>query len=138
LRTFLCILVLIFLALLAYIRVLCVSSYESILGEMHAIITVLQFPPKESFRILVNFESLYGIKALPPFSPASHNALIQFPRANNDLLIFAPSISLIPLFSVFEALSLPARSIRDNFPTKTSALTPVSRFLCSIVIYRIA
>lgn len=37
-------------------------------GEMQAIITVLQFPPRESLSNLVNFESLYGICAVLPDS----------------------------------------------------------------------
>ena len=39
---------------------------------------------------------------------------MQFPKASSDLLIFAPSINLIPLFSVTAALSLPAKSIKQN------------------------
>ena len=49
---------LMFLALFAYLRVLIVSSNPSTPGEILAIMTVLQFPPKESFNILVSLESL--------------------------------------------------------------------------------
>ena len=49
----------------------------------------------------------------------SHKAFIQFPKVNKDLLILAPSINLIPLFLVTLALSLPAKSIRLNFPNLT-------------------
>jgi len=45
---------LMFLARLAYLRVLTVSSYDATLAETHAILTVRQFPPKESLRSLVN------------------------------------------------------------------------------------
>ena len=55
-------LVLIFLALLAYFSVLIVSSNYEEAGETQFIITVLLLPPKESFKILVNFESLKGTK----------------------------------------------------------------------------
>ena len=44
-------------------------------------------------------------------------ALMQFPRARRDLLIWAPSKRRKPLFFVFAARSEPARSIRDSFPT---------------------
>ena len=50
--------VLIFFARLAYFRVLIVSSNYVLAGEMFAIITVLQFPPKESFNNRVNLLSL--------------------------------------------------------------------------------
>ena len=39
---------------------------------------------------------------------------MQFPKANNDLLIFAPSIIRIPVLLVFEALSEPAKSISES------------------------
>lgn len=52
---------LISLALLAYLSVLCVSSYDLDEGLTLAIMTVLQFPPKESLRIRVSLLSLYGI-----------------------------------------------------------------------------
>lgn len=54
---------LISLALLAYFSVLWVSSYDLDEGLTLAIITVLQLPPNESFRILVSLLSLYGIWA---------------------------------------------------------------------------
>jgi hypothetical protein len=60
--------------------------------------------------------------------------LIQFPRASKDLFILAPSIILIPLLLVFEALSDPAKSINDNFPILNSASMPASLSLCSQII----
>ena len=54
-------------------------------------------------------------------------ALIQLPSANSDLLIFAPSRSLAPLFVVTVALSDPAKSIRLIFPCVTSADKPALR-----------
>lgn len=64
--------------------------------------------------------------------------LIQFPRASKDLLIFAPSIILNPRLPVFAALSDPAKSINDNFPTLTSDFIPESFSLYSLIIYRTA
>jgi hypothetical protein len=60
--------------------------------------------------------------------------LMQFPRANNDLLMFAPSIILIPLLLVLDALSDPAKSIKDNLPILNSASIPASLSLCSHII----
>lgn len=74
-------------------------------------VTVRQFPPKESFSKRVNLESRKGTKAEP-----EAKALIQFPKANRDRLILAPSKSRIPLLCVWDARSEPAKSIKDNFP----------------------
>ena len=114
-RTFFFRFILIFLALSAYFRlkqknfnlcpslkpfkdisyVLKVSSNVSELGLTLAIITVRQFPPMESLRSLVNLEFLYGMYLAP-----SARALMQFPRASSDLLMFDPSLNLAPLFPV--------------------------------------
>jgi hypothetical protein len=59
---------------------------------------------------------------------------MQFPKLSRDLLIFAPSIILIPLFPVFAALSEPAKSIRDNLPSLISDFTPESFSLYSHMI----
>lgn len=48
----------IFLALVANFKVLYDSAKASDDGDIIAIIVVLQFPPRESSNILVNFESL--------------------------------------------------------------------------------
>lgn len=111
-------LVFMFLALFAYLSVLMVSSNWALDGDILAIITVLQLPPNESFNNLVSLESLYGTKN--PFFDLSPRALIQFAKANKERLILAPSLSLRPLFSVTVPLSLPARSIKLNFPTRFS------------------
>ena len=60
--------------------------------------------------------------------------LIQLPKASKDLLIFAPSIILIPLLPVFAALSDPAKSISDNLPTFISDFIPESFSLYSQII----
>lgn len=48
-------------ALLAYLSVLWVSSYDFDEGLTLAIITVLQLPPRESLSIRVSLLSLYGM-----------------------------------------------------------------------------
>jgi len=50
------------------------------------------------------------------FSEDSTRALIQLPKANSDLLIFPPSISLKPMFLLDEERSDPARSTNTNLP----------------------
>lgn len=47
---------------------------------------------------------------------------MQLASARSDLLIFAPSMSLMPLFSVTVPLSEPAKSIKDSFPRMLSTL----------------
>ncbi len=106
-----------FFALFAYLSVFIVSSFYELAGLMVAIITVLQLPPRESFSILVSLESLKGTKK--PFFVLSPRALMQFANARREVLIFAPSLNLMPLFSVTVPLSEPARSISDNFPQRT-------------------
>lgn len=51
---------LMFLAREAYLRVFKVSSKLYSAGEIQAIIVVLEFPPNESCKIQVSFESQYG------------------------------------------------------------------------------
>ena len=60
----------------------------------------------------------------------SARALIQFPSASRDLLIFAPSLKRTPQFLVTVALSDPARSINDILATLTSAETLAVRSFC--------
>jgi len=67
-------------------------------------------PPKESWSNLVNFESLYGICCDFP----STKALITFPKALNDKLIFWAYLSLSPAAPVLLNLSLPAKSTKFN------------------------
>lgn len=43
---------------------------------------------------------------------------MQLPNESNDLLMLEPSFNLIPLASVAEALSLPAKSTMYNFGVK--------------------
>ena len=105
---------LIFLALVANFKVDWVSPKASAEGEIMAIIVVLQFPPRESSRILVSLESLYGICDLAFLSVS---AAITFPRALKLWLMLLLSSSRCPVAYVTLTLSLPARSTRLSFPT---------------------
>jgi len=111
--------ILIFLALFAYFKVFIVSSFERLAGDTVAIITVLQLPPKLSFNIRVSLLSLNGTNE--PFFVLSPNAFIQLASASSDVLILAPSINLIPLFSVTVPLSDPARSTKESLAQNTSS-----------------
>lgn len=65
-------------------------------------------------------------------------ALIQLPNANRLLLIYEPSYKRIPVFCVTDALSDPAKSINDSFPTCTSSTVPSALSFTSTVICRMA
>jgi len=100
------------LTLSAYLKVLRVCSQAALLGEIFPIITVLQFPVKESLRTRVNLLPLKGVCFL-----SWSSALIHSLRARRDLLISAPSILVCLLESVTSApLSDPAKSMKDIFP----------------------
>ena len=58
---------------------------------------------------------------------------MQFPSASSERLMFAPSLNRSPLFSVFEARSLPARSIKESLLTFFDA-SPGS--VCSTCTYK--
>ena len=107
-------LVLIFVARSAYTSVLCVSSKCALVGAMHTIITVLQLPPSENLSSRVSLLLRYGTCRTAP--PLSHSALMQFPSASSDLLMFAPSTMRCPMFVVAAARSLPARSMIESVP----------------------
>lgn len=49
----------------------------------------------------------------------SAKALMTFPRARSDRLIFVPSLNRVPLALVALALSDPARSMRDILAIRT-------------------
>ena len=72
---------------------------------MHAIIIVTLFPPKESFKYLVNNEFLYGIKELLFYS-----SLITTSRWNSDTLMKLAYYKINPFSPCIAALSHPARS----------------------------
>jgi len=75
--------------------------------------TVYELPPSDSYRILVNLESRYGMK--PPFFP-SVRALMTLPSAERDLLIILASSRVDPVASVFSIFSEPARSQQYILP----------------------
>lgn len=79
---------------------------------MLPIMTVLQFPMKESLSTRVNLLPLNGVWFL-----FKSMALMHSLRAKRDLLISAPS-SLVYLFWSWTSapLSLPAKSINESFP----------------------
>ena len=80
---------------------------------MLPIITVLQYPVKESFNTIVNLLPLNGVWCL-----FWSRARIHSFNANKDLLISAPSI-LVCFYNWSAwsaALSLPAKSINTIFP----------------------
>ena len=106
------------LVLFAYLRVLIVSSRLPLVGEMLAIMIVMQLPSRESLRILVNLESLKGMcfywfKGLLQFS---WSMLMQFPKERRDLLMLQPSNILLPVLRDLAPLSEPARSIMVSLP----------------------
>lgn len=55
------------------------------------------------------------------FLVLSPKAFIQLASASRDVFILAPSINLIPLFSVTVPLSDPARSTKDSLAQNTSS-----------------
>jgi len=125
-----------FFARLAYFKVLIVSSYYELPGLTVVIITVLQLPPRESLSIRVSLLSLNGTKK--PFLFLSPRALMQLARARRLVLIFAPSRSLMPLFSVTVPRSEPAKSIKLSFPCSYSSSVFFMRSLESSMIWHMA
>jgi hypothetical protein len=89
-------LTLIALARLAYFRVDKVSSKLQAAGDIAASMVVSELPPSDSCRTRVSLLFLYGMNVFLPF-PTSTKALITFPKAERDLLIFAPSLSVAPV-----------------------------------------
>lgn len=109
----------------AYRRVFIVFSAEVTFGDTFPIITVLQNPTNESFNTMV---SLLPLKGVWPF-PWS-KARIHYFNANNDLLIYAPSILVCLFWSMWSApRSLPARSINDIL---VNCFLPSFTTICSI------
>lgn len=87
-----------------------VFSEDKTLGETFPIITVLQNPTNESFKTIVSLLPLNGVCPFP-----WSRALIHYFRANNDLLIYAPSILVCLFWSIWSApLSFPAKSMNET------------------------
>lgn len=101
-------------------------SQQLLAGETLAIMVVLELPVKESFRTWVSLLPLKG-KCFFSRSRARMHSL----RANNDLLISAPSIFVcLFVFIVSAPRSEPAKSIK--------LILPYSLPLCLSCIWRIA
>ena len=77
--------------------------------------TVRELPPRESCKILVNFESLYATCFY--FFDSSVSCEMTFPRAKRPILIATPSLKVSPDAPVFFGRSLPARSTKWNLAT---------------------
>lgn len=63
---------------------------------------------------------------------------MQFANASSDRFILAPYIRRIPLFSVTVPRSEPAKSIRDNFPSKVLTLMFLVRLVLAMLIWKTA
>jgi len=96
------------LALLANIKVESVSPKYSFPQWIFANSFVIEFPPSESLRKYVSFESRKGICFF--FLADSTSELITLPKTCKDRLILHPSLSLSPSTWVCLTLSLPAKS----------------------------
>lgn len=72
---------------------------------MQAIIIVMLFPPKESFRYLVNKEFLYGMKEL-----FFYNSLITNSKWKSETFIKFAYYNINPFSPCIAALSQPAKS----------------------------
>mmetsp|Transcript_6228 Transcript_6228/g.16059 ORF Transcript_6228/g.16059 Transcript_6228/m.16059 type:complete len:224 (+) Transcript_6228:1672-2343(+) len=108
------------LAVSAYRSVESDSSTESSEGEIVAIITVFELPPRFSFNSHVSTESRYGMNESFTFLPTAMSARFEMtrPSVERDLLIDPPSRSRSPSAPVRHTRSDPARStseIRDVF-----------------------
>lgn len=104
---------LIFFALEAYLRVLMVSVKLNELGPIEEIIRVFVLPPRESYKSLVSILSLYGIWV----DLSDVRLEITWHKVERLKLILVISLNRAPLEPALDALSLPARSTRFNFPS---------------------
>jgi hypothetical protein len=110
------------LTLSAYLSVLRVFSHDKDPGETLAIIVVLLFPVRESFKTWVSLLPLKGVC----FFSRSRARMHSF-KARSDLLISAPSILVYRFWSIVSApLSLPAKSMKDILPCSLYSLTFLS------------
>ena len=84
-------------------------------GEMQAIITVRQFPPKESRRKCVSLDWRKGTWS----RPRSDRALTHCSRKESDLLMYIASRRMAPVLCVLVTRSDPARSTMWIFDEST-------------------
>ena len=102
----------IILARYANFSVELVSFRALICGLRVQIISVLAFPPNESFKRCVNLLSLKLMNSVSfYFFEASESLFMTFPRLLRLLLILQSSLSRYPSAFVSFTLSLPAKSI---------------------------
>jgi hypothetical protein len=73
---------------------------------------VFELPPSDSDKILVSFDSRYGICV----AFLSVRALMTFPSVVKLLLIIFASSSVCPAAPVFDIFSEPAKSTRYSYP----------------------
>ena len=104
---------LIFLALAPNLKVLNVSASLNGCGEHVIISNVFELPPSDSDKILVSFDSLYGI--CDTF--LSVRATITLPSVVKLLLMFLASSNTYPYAPVLEIFSEPAKSTKNSLPT---------------------
>mmetsp|Transcript_20250 Transcript_20250/g.39327 ORF Transcript_20250/g.39327 Transcript_20250/m.39327 type:complete len:239 (-) Transcript_20250:809-1525(-) len=96
-------------------------------GEQQTTSEVRQLPPKASLRIIVSFESRYGMCLPLPWS--SESLWMTLVRAESDLLIIFASSRVWPDAPVLPTLSDPARSTRFSLDM---VLEPSMAFVCSM------
>mmetsp|Transcript_42921 Transcript_42921/g.86774 ORF Transcript_42921/g.86774 Transcript_42921/m.86774 type:complete len:269 (-) Transcript_42921:160-966(-) len=119
---------LMFLARFANFRVLKLSAKASNAGLIMAIMVVRQFPPSESSKMRVSLLSRYGMWLRPR---GSVKALMTFPSAERDWLIFLDSSRRCPVAPDSRTRSLPAKSTKFSLPTLKLCRTNGSSLECS-------
>lgn len=92
-----------------------------------------QLPPSDYFNSLVSLLYLNGTNTLLPDDYPK--TWMQFPKASNDLLIFAPSICLAPFWP--PALSDPAKSTKESLPMLTYSFIPDALSLVYVLTSKI-
>ena len=99
-------------ALVAYVRVDRFYSIKLSLGLIQATIRLYEFPPIDCFKMDVSLESLYGTWTLSLVFvfPASAKTLITCLKVNKDLLISMLYLANFPYVPVMPILYDPAKS----------------------------
>ena len=105
---------LMFMVLVAQLRVDSVSSQQAADGDTHAIMSALAVPPSESMRSIVSLLSRYGMYGCLFF--LSLRDLMTLPNVNRDLLMFPVSFAISPADLDSFKRSEPAKSTKENFP----------------------
>ena len=119
----------------AYFSVFTVCAYWSPPHDTFATIAVREFPLRACLSKRVSFELRNGTytfefeASLPLLRDVLFfpSALMHSARANSERLMFAPSRSLCPVFSVSDARSLPAKSTSDSLPRLCTPTYPHAR-----------